>query len=191
MNRLGTSVLLTLVCSQVLAAIPAESGPPLRLAEPVASIIDDLASFMPAYLRQKGMAGAAIALIHDGEVAWSGGFGVKNTITGQPVQPDTLFEVASNSKVVAAYIALRPCMIISPNPGCRLPSTEIASHCVTCFPTVRDWATLRRAGITYLPLVAAIPIQRSAINTCRQSSNRSPKNRWKTCLRQWYLRPSR
>jgi CubicO group peptidase (beta-lactamase class C family) len=41
------------------------------------------------------------------EVVWADGFGVANTITGEPVTADTVFEVASNSKVVTAYTALR------------------------------------------------------------------------------------
>ena len=49
----------------------------------------------------------AIALIRDGKVVWAEGFGVANTLTGEPVTADTVFEVASNSKVVTAYTALR------------------------------------------------------------------------------------
>jgi CubicO group peptidase (beta-lactamase class C family) len=49
----------------------------------------------------------AIALIRDSQVVWAEGFGVTNIITGEPVTADTVFEVASNSKVVTAYTALR------------------------------------------------------------------------------------
>ncbi|MFC1636324.1 serine hydrolase domain-containing protein [Planctomycetota bacterium] len=40
-------------------------------------------------------------------MAWTEGFGVKNTITRKPVTSNTLFEVASLSKVVTAYMALK------------------------------------------------------------------------------------
>jgi CubicO group peptidase (beta-lactamase class C family) len=50
--------------------------------------------------------GLSIALIRDGEMIWTEGFGVTNTITHKPVGPETTFEVASNSKVVTAYTAL-------------------------------------------------------------------------------------
>jgi CubicO group peptidase (beta-lactamase class C family) len=49
----------------------------------------------------------SIALIQDGRVAWTERFGVASTITGRRVTPDSAFWVASNSKVVTAYIALR------------------------------------------------------------------------------------
>ncbi len=58
-------------------------------------------------MRQERIPGVGIALIRDGQVGWTEGFGVANTLTRRPVTPETLFEVASNSKVVSAYIALR------------------------------------------------------------------------------------
>jgi CubicO group peptidase (beta-lactamase class C family) len=51
--------------------------------------------------------GLAVALIRDGEMVWTEEFGVANTITRKPVRPETTFEVASNSKVVTSYTALR------------------------------------------------------------------------------------
>jgi CubicO group peptidase (beta-lactamase class C family) len=80
---------------------------PLRSSEPIDSIIEDLKEFIPDYIHTKNIPGVQIALIQKGKVAWSGGFGVTNTITDKPVTPNTLFEVASNSKVVTAYMALR------------------------------------------------------------------------------------
>jgi CubicO group peptidase (beta-lactamase class C family) len=70
-------------------------------------VVADLESFVPDYLEQQDIPGAAIALVRDGNVVWTEGFGVANTITHRPVTPDTSFELASNDKVVTAYIALR------------------------------------------------------------------------------------
>jgi CubicO group peptidase (beta-lactamase class C family) len=58
-------------------------------------------------MREAGVPGLSIALVRDFEVVWSRGFGVKNIITGGDVTEGTVFEVASNSKVVTAYAALR------------------------------------------------------------------------------------
>jgi CubicO group peptidase (beta-lactamase class C family) len=58
-------------------------------------------------MEQQGVPGVAIALVRDGRVVWAEGFGVTNVLTGKPVTPDSTFKVASNSKVVTAYIALR------------------------------------------------------------------------------------
>lgn len=79
----------------------------LRVNEPLEAVVADLDAFVPAYMAQKGVPGAAIALVRDGQVAWTKGYGVANLLTGKPVTPDTTFKVASNSKVITAYIALR------------------------------------------------------------------------------------
>jgi CubicO group peptidase (beta-lactamase class C family) len=81
--------------------------PPLRLSEPVDAITADLEHYIRERMREGGIPGLAISLIHDGQVVWTEGFGVANIITRQPVTPETVFEVASNSKVVAAHAALR------------------------------------------------------------------------------------
>jgi CubicO group peptidase (beta-lactamase class C family) len=106
---LSAIVLAYAACSQAatLAAPPSRQVRPLRLAEPVDAIITDLESYLPEYMRREKIPGVAIALIHGGEIVWTEGFGVTNTITAKPVTPDTLFEVASNSKVMTAYVALR------------------------------------------------------------------------------------
>ena len=91
----------------VLAVRPSQQEPPLRLSEPVEAIVADLENYIPEYIREKDIPGVGIALIRDGEVVWTEGFGVANALTRQPITQETLFEVASNSKVVTAYIALR------------------------------------------------------------------------------------
>jgi len=58
-------------------------------------------------MQEARVPGLAVALIRDGEVAWTEGFGVANTLTQRPVMSATVFEAASNGKVVAAYIALQ------------------------------------------------------------------------------------
>jgi CubicO group peptidase (beta-lactamase class C family) len=90
-----------------LAAITSGQEPPLRLSEPTDVIIADLESYIPDYMQEKNIPGVAIALIRDDKIVWTEGFGVANAITRKPVTPETPFEVASNSKVVTAYIALR------------------------------------------------------------------------------------
>ena len=87
-------------------SLPAQE-PPLRTSEPVDELVGDLEDFIPAQLEEEGIPGVAVALIRDGEVAWAEGFGVANLFTGEPVTADTVFEVASISKVITAYTALR------------------------------------------------------------------------------------
>lgn len=90
-----------------IASKPSQHDPSLRLSEPTEAIVADLERFIPEYMSEQEIPGVTIALIRDGEIVWQEGFGVANTITRKPITPDTIFEVASNSKVVAAYIALR------------------------------------------------------------------------------------
>ncbi len=81
--------------------------PPLRSSEPAQEIVSDLESFIPAYMTEHSVPGVAISLVQGGSIVWSKGFGVTNAFTRDPVTNGTLFEVASHSKVVTAYLALR------------------------------------------------------------------------------------
>ena len=81
--------------------------PPLRISEPVDPVIADLKSYIPDRMHEAGIPGLAIALIRDNKIVWTDGFGVTNRLTDNPVSSNTVFEVASISKVVTAYIALR------------------------------------------------------------------------------------
>lgn len=80
---------------------------PLRISEPVDSVVADLESYIPDRMNEAGVPGLAIALIRDGRIVWTDGFGVANRLTGEPVSSKTVFEAASISKVVNAYTALR------------------------------------------------------------------------------------
>ena len=73
----------------------------------VGSILTDLKMFIPEYRLLQNIPGVSIALIDDNNVVWADGFGFVNSITKICVNTNTLFEVASISKVVTAYIALR------------------------------------------------------------------------------------
>jgi CubicO group peptidase (beta-lactamase class C family) len=51
--------------------------------------------------------GFSIALVQDGEIAWTRGYGLAEAGGGARVTPETLFQAASISKAVAAMAALR------------------------------------------------------------------------------------
>jgi CubicO group peptidase (beta-lactamase class C family) len=114
MNASFLLVLLVLLVGIVVSgqadmtlAQASQDALPLRLSEPIEAVVADLEAFIPEYMREQNIPGVGIALIRDGEVVWTEGFGVANAFTREAVSPDTVFEVASNSKVVTAYIALR------------------------------------------------------------------------------------
>jgi len=80
---------------------------PLRISEPLDSVIADLKFYIPNWMNEADVAGLAIALIRNNRIVWTDGFGVVNRLTSRHVSSETVFEVASISKVVTAYTALR------------------------------------------------------------------------------------
>ncbi len=80
---------------------------PLRISEPVDSVIADLKSYIPDRMNKEDVPGLSISLIRNNQIVWTEGFGVTNRLTGKPVSSNTVFECASISKVITAYTALR------------------------------------------------------------------------------------
>jgi len=63
-----------------------------------------LKSFITTSMEQLHVPGTAIALIDHGKVVFEGGFGVRNVSTAQPVDANTLFMVASNTKGMSTLL---------------------------------------------------------------------------------------
>ncbi len=63
-----------------------------------------LTSFITASMDQLHVPGTAIALIDHGKVVFEGGFGVRNVTTRQPVDANTLFMIASNTKGMSTLL---------------------------------------------------------------------------------------
>ncbi len=55
-------------------------------------------------MKNSGIPGMAVAVVHDGTVAYVKGFGVKDVRTDAKVDPDTVFQLASLSKPVGATV---------------------------------------------------------------------------------------
>jgi CubicO group peptidase (beta-lactamase class C family) len=71
------------------------------------AIVDKLDELVPQLLKENDVPGAAVALVRDGEVAWSAGYGLADRERGVPVTADTVFQVASISKPVTAWGVMR------------------------------------------------------------------------------------
>ncbi len=82
----------------LLAVVPAATA-----QAPATPFVDSLRRVLPDALTQQRVPGVAVALVRNGEVVWSGGFGVADTVTRAPVTDRTVFQVASISKSVAAW----------------------------------------------------------------------------------------
>ena len=62
---------------------------------------------IPRLVESAGVPGLSAALVVDGELAWTGAFGIADAATGAKVTDGTVFQAASLSKQVFAYAALR------------------------------------------------------------------------------------
>lgn len=62
---------------------------------------------IPHLMKLSNVPGTSAALIRDGKLVWTRGFGVANSETNEPITNDSVFEAGSLSKVVFAYGALK------------------------------------------------------------------------------------
>lgn len=84
------------------APVPAAGTPAPRLPDTAA-----LARDVPRLIRVADVPGLSMAVVKDGRVVWTGAFGTVNDSAGTPLETGTIFEAASLSKPVFAYMVLR------------------------------------------------------------------------------------
>jgi CubicO group peptidase (beta-lactamase class C family) len=65
-----------------------------------------LAEWIGTRMREANVPGASVALIRDGAIAWTAGFGVADVAAGTKITPATLFQAASISKPITAIAAM-------------------------------------------------------------------------------------
>jgi len=68
------------------------------------SAIESLPDLIERVLDETGVPGAAVAVVHDGETVFADGFGVKKVGEDDPVDAETVFQVASMSKPIGATV---------------------------------------------------------------------------------------
>ena len=83
-------------------------APPATSAH-LARLVTALERQIPDWIQQASVPGLGIALIEKATVAWGRGFGVKDVSSSAPVDDDTMFEAASMSKPVFAYVVMKLC----------------------------------------------------------------------------------
>jgi CubicO group peptidase (beta-lactamase class C family) len=62
---------------------------------------------IPRLMEKADIPGLTMAVIQDGEIFWSGAFGVRSRETNEPVDKNTIFEAASLTKTITAVAALK------------------------------------------------------------------------------------
>ncbi len=71
------------------------------------SFTSQLDSTIPQLMQRYHVPGAAVALVHDGEMVWTKGYGQANLATQTPVTSETVFQAASISKTLTAWGVMR------------------------------------------------------------------------------------
>jgi CubicO group peptidase (beta-lactamase class C family) len=90
---------------------PAQSDmpPPLVPAMPlpehaVDNAVAKLDGIADELMKKSGIPGLAVAVVHGGKTVYAKGFGVRDVKTGDKVDPDTVFQLASVSKPLSATV---------------------------------------------------------------------------------------
>ena len=78
----------------LLFCCPALADP----AEPMATLLPRFENVAGQLFQESGVPGMAVAVVYKGEVVFLKGYGVREAGKAQPVDPDTLFQLASCSK---------------------------------------------------------------------------------------------
>jgi len=93
------------------AQTPATSPPPVAgvipitgAADPRLAPLDDL---MESFIRENHVPGAALAVARNGTLVYARGFGYADMDAKEPVQPESLFRIASISKPLTAAAVMR------------------------------------------------------------------------------------
>ncbi|MDF2773240.1 MAG: serine hydrolase [Geminicoccaceae bacterium] len=87
---------------------PSADRPPPATSEP-GEVVAELEERIPGWMQETATPGVSIAIIQAAKVAWRRAFGVKDAASTTPVDPDTMFEAASMSKPVFAYVVMKLC----------------------------------------------------------------------------------
>ena len=89
-----------------------DEPPQLATATPlpddaVAGAVAKLDGIAEDLMKSSGIPGMAVAVVHGGKTIYAKGFGVRDTRTGDRVDADTVFQLASLSKPIAATVVAR------------------------------------------------------------------------------------
>ena len=72
-------------------------------------LVKELERLIPKIMSERKVPGLSIALVQNGRLAWRKGYGVKDRLSQEPVNDETVFEAASVSKTVFAYAVMKLC----------------------------------------------------------------------------------
>jgi CubicO group peptidase (beta-lactamase class C family) len=109
MSYLKHGLILLTILSLSVSVVSAQKSKfaPLADYKKKEAAIEQLEKNLPPLMKAADIPGLSIALVRDGKLVWTRGFGVKNSETKEAVTDETVFEAASLSKPVFAYAVLQ------------------------------------------------------------------------------------
>ncbi|MBN1372555.1 MAG: beta-lactamase family protein [Anaerolineaceae bacterium] len=106
MKRFSLIALLLIPAFVLSACAPAIRSAPIAAGD-LASLIAALDQEMPDLLATYNTPGATVAIAQNGELVWEKGYGLADQESSIPATPDTVYQIASISKTVAATGIMR------------------------------------------------------------------------------------
>ena len=110
-RKLLNTSLLAICLLSAIAPMPsvADTSPPQTAGVPIPDgqidkAIASLDAIASDVMKRSGIPGMAIAVVRDGKTVYAKGFGVRKFGESQPVDADTVFQIASLSKSLAATV---------------------------------------------------------------------------------------
>ncbi|MGH9097754.1 MAG: serine hydrolase [Acidimicrobiales bacterium] len=151
----GSGALAVAACGEASPSSGDAIPPPSKTPPDVAAIsstaitdqhvqqaVDALDGLASELLQSTGVPGMAIAVVHNDKVVYAKGFGVRKVGTSQRVNADTVFELASTSKPIAASVvagAIAQKVVSWSDPVVSyLPSFALSDPWVTQHVTIGD-----------------------------------------------------
>jgi CubicO group peptidase (beta-lactamase class C family) len=93
------------VCGTLSIATPADAQDRQQITlEEVKAAVQSVAELAQKQIDEKAVPGLAVAVVFEDEVVYANGFGIRDTSTGDPVDSDTAFQLASVSKPIGSTI---------------------------------------------------------------------------------------
>ncbi|HET8968033.1 MAG TPA: serine hydrolase domain-containing protein, partial [Gaiellaceae bacterium] len=72
------------------------------MSSPAAELASKYEATTAAFVKEHRLPGAAVGVVHDGELAWAGGVGFADRASRRPSDPKTLYRIASITKTFTA-----------------------------------------------------------------------------------------
>src|SRR6187455_3095053 len=77
------------------------------MSSPAAALAGKYEAAAAAFVKEHRLPGAAVGVVHDAELAWSGGVGFADRATRRPSDPRTLYRIASITKTFTATAVMQ------------------------------------------------------------------------------------